>query len=347
MSVIEHAGAAVAPRAARRDRTAPAGWLFSPSVDRLLLANLAWPVVAVLATVAWADGPLSFTQLYFISSPHRWITLVLVFGDRTKYQAQPKRFAGVGVGLLVVGGALVLLSPMYPRASSSLTLLMMLDYVWNSWHFGAQHAGIARIYGRSSGIAMTERQIEFERMAIRVLVMWMFFRLAMSLGVDSPYAADLGSLDRWAGYLDPVVAAPAVLVLVREWRRPRAGGGRRAYLTSAIGIYLAQLAAVALGADGAAQGLFFAAAVYHASEYLAVCHWATRKKVDGVWRHPAARGVAGVVVFIVVVGAANALVGTRWIYAWSLVTLLVSLLHYGYDGMIWRSPKKPAEATAG
>jgi hypothetical protein len=342
---------AAAPRAAPAPRTAtnPArGWLLSPWLDRLVVANLAWPLLALLVTLAWADGPLGFAQLYFISSPHRWITLVLVFGDRTKFRAQPARFATVGVALLVAGAALVALSPLHPRAASSLTLLMMLDYVWNAWHFGAQHGGIARIYGRTSGVEMSEAEIAFEKQAIRALVLWVFLRLAVSTGVDGPYGTDLGALGHWIGWLDPVLVVPALVVLAREWRRaPRSVGGRLPYLTSAIAIYLAQLAAIRSGADGLAAALFFAAAVFHAGEYLAICHWATRKKTEGAWKHPAARGASGVLAFMAVVGVANAVVGTHWASAWALLTLLVSLLHYGYDGMIWRSPKKPSPARAG
>jgi hypothetical protein len=43
----------------------------------------------------------------------------------------------------------------------------------------------------------------------------------------------------------------------------------------------------------------------------------------------------------------NYLLARQSYSAWSLVTLLVSLLHYGYDGMIWKSrpATKPASAA--
>ena len=47
------------------------------------------------------------------------------------------------------------------------------------------------------------------------------------------------------------------------------------------------------------------------------------------------------IVFMALIGAANYLVNAQSVYAWTLVTLLVSLLHYAYDGLIWR-----AKATA-
>jgi hypothetical protein len=38
-------------------------------------------------------------------------------------------------------------------------------------------------------------------------------------------------------------------------------------------------------------------------------------------------------------GAVNWLVNAQSVYFWSLGTLLVSLLHYAYDGIIWKAKK--------
>ena len=91
--------------------------------------------------------------------------------------------------------------------------------------------------------------------------------------------------------------------------------------------------------------LFLAGAIFHATEYLAVVNWSVRKKTTGVWRYHLTRTVAAVLVFAVVLGIANAAVDHHSAYAWALVTLLVSLLHYGYDGMIWKSPQRPKANT--
>ena len=42
------------------------------------------------------------------------------------------------------------------------------------------------------------------------------------------------------------------------------------------------------------------------------------------------------------VAVSNWLIAWQSLYVWTLITLLVSLLHYGYDGIIWRA--KPATA---
>jgi hypothetical protein len=67
-----------------------------------------------------------------------------------------------------------------------------------------------------------------------------------------------------------------------------------------------------------------------------------RKKSTGIWRYQLARTGLCLIVFMAVIGVANLLLNRQSAYAWALVTLLVSLLHYGYDGIIWKSrPPKP------
>src|SRR4051794_6488065 len=111
--------------------TAPAArpWLVGPWFDLLFVANVLWPLVVLLALDgrSWVNRPLTVLQVYFLSTPHRWITLALVFGDRDRFWRQPAKFGGlaallVGLGLLLVGAASVM-----PQLAGPLTLLMMLD----------------------------------------------------------------------------------------------------------------------------------------------------------------------------------------------------------------------------
>ena len=322
-------------------------WLVGPWFDLLFLANLAWPAVMLLALSgsALVNEPLSFLQLYFLSSPHRWITLVLVFCDRDRFWKEPARFGGLGLGLVALGLLLVGVGQYVPYATDSLTLLMMLDYVWNAWHFAAQHAGIARIYGRMTRPEQTPGAAEFEKMALRVPVLWVFFRLAVHLAARGPYAEGVEWVTPVLPWLDPLALLPAAWLLVGEWRNlTRATAGRVLYVTSVVGLYTAQLAALRLGADDWMRALFLAGAIFHAVEYLAVCSWAVQKKTTGIWQYQVLRTGLAVLVFMAVIGIANAFIATQWAYAWALVTLLVSLLHYSYDGMIWKARPQPAKA---
>src|SRR5438876_1109099 len=98
-------GAVDAAEATGHERRRPARpraakpWLVGPLFDLVFVANLAWPAVALLALAgpSWVLGPLTALQVYFISTPHRWITLALVFLDRDRFWAEPKKFGGLAV----------------------------------------------------------------------------------------------------------------------------------------------------------------------------------------------------------------------------------------------------------
>jgi hypothetical protein len=339
----------VSPLAAPAAVKATKTWLIGPWFDLLFLANLAWPavVLAALAGSTTFHDRLSFLQIYFLSSPHRWITLVLVFCDRERFWKEPAKFGGIGLGLVALGLLLVAASSYVPYATDSLTLLMMLDYVWNAWHFAAQHAGIARIYGRFARPTQSPRGTEFEKIAIRIAVLWIFFRLAVYLSLHGPNPGFGEFLTTVLPWLDPIALLPALVLLVNEWRDfTPAACGRVLYITSVLTLYTGQLAALRLGAEAWMQALFLAGAVFHAVEYLAVCRWAMQKKTTGIWHYQLARTGLAVVAFMVVLGCANALVYYGWsVYYWALITLLVSLLHYCYDGIIWKARPQPRPAA--
>jgi hypothetical protein len=322
-------------------------WLVGPWFDALFLANLAWPIIVLAAYqgFAWLNDPLTFLQVYFLSSPHRWITLVLVFCDRDRFAAQPWKFGGLAAALVVGGLALVGVAAAIPSLTDSLMLLMMVDYVWNAWHFAAQHAGIARIYGRMSRADQPAAEAEFEKAAIRSLVLWVFLRVALYVAAHGPYADNVAFITPYLPWLDPVALIPAMILLVREWRACWPGSsGRVFYITSVVVHYTAQLAGLWIGDAALIQGLFLASAVFHAVEYLAICGWSVQKKTTGIWRYQITRTGVAVLAFMTVLGVVNLAIAAQSAYVWALITLLVSLLHYAYDGIIWKARPKPQKA---
>lgn len=324
-------------------------WLVNPWFDLFLVANILWPLAMLISYDGnpWLKPPLTFLQMYFLSTAHRWITVLLVFCDPDRFWKEPVRFGGIGILLLALGLTLVGISQFFPHTTDSLSLLMMLDYAWNSWHFAAQHAGISRIYSRVAKTQITPKQVDFERMAIRVLVLWAFFRLALMVGVDGMLAASthydsFKTAHTWIGCLDPLFLLPMAMLIVREIREysPRQLG-RLAYILSVAVLYGGWLLAMQAGARNLLGGLFIASGIFHATEYLSIVNWSVQKKTTGIWRYRISRTGVGVVVFILVVGFAHLAVNARYAYGLTLATLLVSLLHYAYDGMIWKSRPKP------
>jgi hypothetical protein len=321
-------------------------WLVGPWFDLFFMANLAWPAAALLALVRPLDemDPISLFQIYFLSTPHRWITLVLVFCDSERFWKEPARFGGLAVLLIGLGLALVAVAGLVPYAANSLMLLMMLDYAWNAWHFAAQHAGIARIYGRMTRPEQSQRHAEFEKMAIRTLVLWVFLRLAIHIGTTTPYGENVKWITPWLQWIDPFVFIPPAVLLIGEITSYRTQClARVLYIASVIGLYSAQLLAIRMENGPWMMAFFFAGAVFHAVEYLAICNWSVQRRTTGIWHYQVTRTGLAVFVFMLLLGSANYFVNAQSVYAWQLITLLVSLLHYGYDGMIWKAGPAPAK----
>jgi hypothetical protein len=330
--------------------TKPA-WLFGRAIDSVFVANWWWPLLAIGFGLGglFADG-LRWWQLYLMSSPHRWITLPLVFGEGSKVREQWRRFAGVGLGLLAAGGLLLFLGLNAHTGIAALGLFMAVDYVWNTWHFASQGAGISRIYGRAIAPDLDRAKIEREKMLFRVFVIWVFLRLAIVIGATSGQTRidiDLTGLDQLSRWGDFIVLGVGAVLLYRIARLSRPGQRAQiSYAGSFIALYAVMLVSLHAHLDSVTAALAFAAAIFHASEYLTVCSWAAGRKRTGLWRRPAARSLTALVAFIVVIGLFNWIVAVWSLWAWATMTLFVSLLHYGYDGMIWRSSPKRKVALA-
>ncbi|MCX7699516.1 MAG: hypothetical protein N2039_01430, partial [Gemmataceae bacterium] len=116
----------------------------SPGFDLLFLANVTWPLLLLPGLSSDVDTPIEFWQLYFLTLPHRWLTLILVVAD-------PDRREGRGHQLLAVAAAALLLVVGVWSTTGALTCLAVVDYVWNGWHFAAQHHGVLRMYSRKVG----------------------------------------------------------------------------------------------------------------------------------------------------------------------------------------------------
>ena len=328
--------------AASTDATPPAGqrggrgWLVGPWFDALLIANVAWPLV-VLAQLgdgfAGREG-VSFWQVYFITTPHRWITLALVFFDSERFGQRRAAFLGVAAAITAV-----VLGVRF--STGALTCLLAIDYVWNAWHFAAQHHGIYRIYSRQSEPAR-KRGLLAEKWLLRLFLLWVILRIAMA---TSP----AGRWDAWLQVGDWLAAAAAVALVASDlWRTGGAIGGRSLYLLSVCGLYLAILWAVHTRALAWVLPLATASALFHAIEYLSLVAWnvrrqhAVRASAMGLLGYLAPRWALALGLFLLILGSAGWLLEHQWLQVWLTLNVIVAFCHYAYDGMIWGRRAAPA-----
>lgn len=346
-AVVERAAPAV-PRTAP---PTPRGWLFKPWIDLLLLANVLWPLAVVITLVAGQPPfALRFWQVYFVTIPHRWITLALVFLDRDRYRTRPQTFVALaGLAVVVCLGAYLLFG------QAGLMVLLAVDFLWNAWHFASQHAGILRIYGRMARPNMTGAGLE--KIAVRAFVLYVLFRVASVTITAADFGGNLTWLLDWSPLFhaaDGFALLVPLALLGRELRAFGPGGvGRLAYLVSMTGIYSLLLAAVHYydPATGdlapAILGLALGVTLFHALEYLAVASWAAlrTKDADGPLGRLVPYWGAAMIVYLAALGFTAFVMHTWLAVPWLLLNLVVSYLHYAYDGLIWKA-RRPAPKPA-
>lgn len=358
----------------------PSGWIVNGWFDSLFLSNAAWPLLA--AALLWL-GPafqsgVSFWQVYFVSTPHRWITLALVFLDRRRFRERPAAFLGTAVVLTAACLGL-------RQSAGALTCVLVIDYVWNAWHFASQHAGIVRIYARQAkGAAAGSGWAEKLLMRMFVLavmlrisdVAWMlvgqplqglgYFQDRLHLGFHQMLA--------WADWA--TVGVAAALLAVSRPGFGRAERGRSLYLISVISLYLVLLGAVHFRRLEVLPALIVVMALFHAAEYLALVTWSVHQRFPEQMPHPVEAETAtrffeetphqssmrpegfnllaaivpqwGLTLALLCLGlgVAGWMADRRLAETWLTINLAVSFLHYAYDGMIWKRGRATGSAGA-
>ncbi len=326
------------------------GWLMGPAVDLFFVANAAWPVLTLVVMLGSeiVNNTLTFWQVYLLSTPHRWITLGLVFLDRERFLQ--RRGAFLGLAFLAV--ALVL--SVY-LSTGTVLLLVAIDFFWNAWHFAAQHSGISRIYARAARPDVQSNGL-FEKVLLRAFVLYAILRVGLPFATEEASVAWLDGL-KWVlegmRFLDfYVLALPAVLLVneLRDFRR--AVLPRLIYLASVCGMYTTMVVLIHFN-DGdrfkpILTGLFLANAAFHATEYMAIVSWSVQKRhgrgKSGLFAALLPRWGLNLLVFMIVLGWSAWLINEHFIHFWAILTIIVSYLHYAYDGMIWKV-RRPASAA--
>jgi hypothetical protein len=329
-------------------------WLVGPWFDLLFFANITWPVIALLTAVGVSYGipeinaGLGFWMMWLLATPHRWITLGLVFLDRERFNQRPSAYTLIFLFFLAMTLSLA------SQGEKAIALLVIIDFFWNAWHFAAQHSGISRIYARLANPADKSNGM-FEKVVLRTFAVYVIVRLA---GIP---ITNLAIWQFWLGWFDvirpyfvyldfPMFALP-ILLLAREIPGLcRASLGRFIYLSSVCLLYSGLLLGVHLDESfGPIEaGLFAAITIFHSTEYLAIVSWSVKKRhaktKEGVFGYLAPRWGLSLGIFMVALGVGAWAINHHFAFYWALATLFVSYLHYAYDGMIWKV-RRPATAS--
>jgi len=306
------------------------GWIVSPAFDLLFIANLGWLLLLLPGISTGSETKVDFWQIYFLTLPHRWVTLFLVLLD-------PDRRDGRDLPLLVIGTGLAVFVGGVWLGTGAFTCLAVIDYVWNAWHFAAQHAGVQRIYSKKVGGGP-----EFlERHGVRFFVTYAALRSAgWATGWLEAGEASMG----WLRMVDlAVLIVPAALVFSALAHINRAQFGKTAHLLSLCGLYSALVYSLSYRRSGWVVVLASASGLFHAVEYLAVVtHYARRRRTvgsAGPFRVMARNWLLYLGAYVTLLGSAGAWLGRESgpaFVLWQGLNLWMALVHYAYDGMIWK-----------
>jgi hypothetical protein len=356
---------------------APTPWLVSPVIDALFVANLLWPLIWLVPQSPGYDGhdAVHFWQLYFLTTPHRWITLLFVLLDGD--QLRDRRAA-----LLIAGGSILAACGLVRFGTGDITCLLAIDYVWNAWHFAAQHHGVYRVYDRLSGPPVSPPRPPLwagEGSGVRVLLpfSFLFAHADHNQITEAPSPPALlpskrpargASVDKWAlrGFLlyvilriaggtwswpqlddalciaDFVTTAVPILLVGRElWSGRPARTGARLYLISVCTLYLSLLWAVHERQPRLVLTLATASALFHAIEYLTLVGWTVRQHHSAASDRSflarlAPRWGIAIGLFALIQGSAGWLLERNLLEVWLFANVVMAFLHYAFDGIIWR-----------
>jgi hypothetical protein len=303
------------------------GWLVSPTFDLVFLANIGWLAVLLPGFLA-ADGKpyTEFWQIYFLTTPHRWLTLILVTLDSDRRVGRDLLF----IGLALVAAAVVLGARL---TSGTFLCLALIDTLWNGWHFAAQHYGVLRLYSRQSGSASW-----LEWWLVRPFVFYITLRVAAH---TLRWFHDMPTILDGIRLFDGLMLLIPIALLGREvgnraWQRP----GKLAYLLSFCLLFSGLLIAVRLDASRWVLALASASATFHAVEYLALVTFYAWRRTEsgspGLFRRMASRWLGLLALYIVALGLMAVAAQSYLRETWVGLNLWAAFLHYAYDGLIWK-----------
>lgn len=327
-------------------------YFFSPLIDLLVVANIGWPILLFIDVIGGAETheSLVFWQVFFVTTPHRWVTLAIVACDRRRTAGREPLLVSLAASVVVVCAGVSL-------GTGALLCLGAADHAWNAWHFASQHHGIFRLYERREGGGGLGNRLAFlQKWAMRGFLLHVIARVTGVGWREGPFPGT--EIVRHADLAVGMI--PVGLVAMTWWRwwcsthdAERSGlrhvaPASAVYMTSVMILYASLLAAAHMERVKPVLSLALASAVFHAVEYLAVVTWSAPQ--GGVRprrvRSSLGRPLLLLAAFVIIIGAGNYVVSRGFFNVWVAVNLVVAFCHYGFDGIIWRE-RQSASVLAG
>ncbi len=323
-------------------------WFFSAPYDLLLILCVpffTWPLL-MAAQEAWGAGLLK--QLILLTaSGHYFATFVRAYGDRELFARFRTRLLFTPVLLLALASVM--------NATGNQSALVLMTAMWAFWHWLAQAFGFARIYDSKVGsfrpwTARLDKALVITGFVATVTLndnsTALFSKLFLDVGIALPSGESFKVLQGMVYAMVVVVgfAYAANLAWTIASGQPWSWQKQFMHVTT-IGYYWFAFSYV--------PNVLIAHVLYeffHDVQYFAITWRSCRARVGRPgttgwmsWMfRPGLLAPVGFVGIMVAFGAVD-MFGRRintegWIYDWTTqVFLVAALLHYYYDGFIWKA----------
>jgi Flp pilus assembly protein TadD len=342
------------------------GWMVSVRWDMafIIASPLAIiPTLWVLAHTAFTPERLAIPVFAFATLGHHLPGYMRAYGDRQLFERFRLRF--VVVPPLLFGGVLFLVQPsLFGVGFAPPSSLQLLMVIWGAWHGLMQIYGFMRIYDAKQGIGHGLSQRLDLAVCFAIFVGGFLFsdartyalmNLVWTTGIPTFSAETLTWVRLLAGLAIAGLGVVYLLNLLVERRRGRRMGGVKLALAAATGgIYTFSgliTTNILLGA-----AIF---EIFHAIQYLAIVWYFNRRLESrvgddfGLLRFLFRDRWSSLVLYLVLITAFGAIflvmgtprygpivtsgAATDTLYIlFSAFFVTSSLLHYYYDGFIWK-----------
>ncbi len=351
---------ATAPQAAAKDPSASArsGYFINAAADRILL--IFSPLIALIIGVLisswrWAHEEVQFlgdegTPVHIFIGTFIMAHLFIVFfrshGNKQIFRLHPARFVAVPI---------VLFSSMMISDWVAVSVAVLATW-WDVYHSALQTFGIGRIYDMKAGNdpKMGRRLDVFLNMLLYAGPILAGATLMLHIE-DFEDFEKVGSMfftaipaftmshQRYLTWALVLVGTPFIVYYVYAYRKLYKQGYKVSYQKVALLASTGICSIYTWGFNTFGEA-FFIMNFFHALQYFAIVWWSEKKNIQSVfglskisWGKPAAFTLFLLVAFAYGIWAETTDMSNDWAFCFVMV---VSIMHFWYDGFIWSVRKK-------